>query len=308
MKRKHFIKDLYNSNKVLENFKTIEFESFQAFYNVFENNIYTIIESQYIRIPIKKEDIENISKLLTESYLCDKTNVELLFNWEDYISFVKQLNEKLAKKTFTIILENCKENLEYLYKQNKTIFKIWTQHSPIWLKRKITYQNYKTELNDIISLYNKKKLRFFELDFDYASFDEMTFKEKRELEWRFSQFYTWIFSTTNDKKYDVNPIVVNRKGFNKTLFVTNDLKLYVNRMAFEKGEMLFDLKKHFNDDGESIDFHDLADLRSYMDIRVDYMIPKLKHYNFVDFYQNKKMLGEYIEIPLITQLIMVYLK
>lgn len=301
MKRKYFIKDLFNPRNILDKFNELEFESFNVFVRLTQSGIYTPTENQEIIIPIQKEEIEPMNTLLTESYLCDKTNVSLYMKWETLEEFIKQLDEKLAKKLFTIIVDEYKDTLMSLYELNDN-FRIWTHDNPIWAKVFINYENYKRQLNDIISLYNKKKFRFFKLIFDYASFDQINLKEIRGLEWRIGQFMQWYTSTRQDKKYDVDPLIVNRKA-EKTLFVGNDLKLYVNKEAFKDKAVLFDLAEHLEDDGESIDFHDLADLRVYMDLQFKFLIPQMRNYYFVDFYQNRKILGEYIEIPLICQLI-----
>lgn len=299
MKRKYFIKDLYRPTQVLLPFTEVEFESLQCFADFTTKGLYQPKQDQRLILPVAKKEILHVNKLLAKSYLCDKTNVILRMSEETFLEFLQVMTEDVSKKHFSVLLGNISFTLHELFKKGD-YGRFWIQKNPIWIEKTISYENYKRILNEIISIYNQTRMRFFRLRFDYQSFDAMTLRETRELQFRCNQFVQW-FRGTREEKYKVEKLEVD-KFPKKSVFVDNDYNLYVHRRAFEANDPFFHLGEHMNQNGEEIDFHDLADLRAYSDIKVEYHIPQIRQFWLIDYWQNKKILGEYVEIPMITQL------
>jgi len=295
IERQLFIKDLFNSKDILNAFKEIEFENFKTFTECLKKDTITLTKQVIINLPVKTfEEIDVFVKLAAENYMCEMTNFNLLIKpdlLETFFDRSKPIKNKRFSITTTDDIEINRFDLHIIES-----FLSWTRSNPLWIETNINYDNFEESVIKIIEIYMKLGYRFFKINFDYESFDKMTIEELHKLEFWLRQLNIWKISSMDKKnKKNKQPMMYyRRKG--KTIFVSRDFKLYVTKQAFEEGDMLFDLAKHYKHNGNEVPFKELNILRSYIDMKKDFD-------GLTDFYQNKKIMGNFVEEAYITKFI-----
>jgi len=298
MRRKYFIKDLFNPKTVLSNFHEIEFESFDIFVRMFNDGFISKKIDYVFPIDIDK-DMVFLKKISRKSYFFDRLYLNIKIESNRLKEFFEHISG-LEDCHFTIITDDKVDlSLDDLGSDKNSVK--WLQKNRLFVETTINYQNYKTKLNDLLTIYNTNRIRFFYLNWNYYSFEQMPLKEMHEFEYRISHFMSWCNSTKDERKYDNQPIMINKSGFRKKLFIDNEMKMYLSKLAFKDGDILFDLKKHKHDDGISVSFVELNKLRNYIDLTPEFLIGTCPDISYVDYYQNKKVMGNINEIPIISE-------
>lgn len=303
IERNIFIRGLFSAKSVINKFNYVEFENLTTFLRGYKTGFFTLDKFIKTTIPINNfNEWEIFRKVATESYFCEKTNLNFFIEPELLNKIMLEGLEGLGRKRFKFTtlpplnysLDDWRDNEHFMS---------WTQNNPIFIRLHIDYENYVNIHTLIGYIYNNKSIRFFELKFDYESFNQLTIGELHKLEFWFNQVYLLRIGS-RDKKFKQQPIEIdNVADIRKTLFVGSDFKIYVNRQAFNDKKILFDLLKNVNYNGEQIPFKQLNKLRSYIDLIPETFNFKMNNYCYVDFYQNKKIMGHYNEIPYITKFI-----
>jgi hypothetical protein len=300
-----YIKDLYDSKRVINSFAEVEFESLYAFVNAYKKDLFKLTKKLKLTIPINTiEDFNIVVEVGLKSKLFELGFLNL------YITDADLLEEIIRNKLWLIKTKQFRITTNPIIKSNGrhewiniNEFKAWSSKNPLVIKAKITYENYRTIVDDLISIYNIKGLRFFEIYFDYHSFEEMKLEELHEFEFRISQLRIWQSATKDffDKERTVDKIVLNSTS-HKKIFISNDLKLYLTKEAFEDGIMLFDLGNNLDKNGETLSVRELSELRQYIDL-VPQAMANTRNWSFIDFYQNVKVMGNINECPYLNNIV-----
>lgn len=296
IERQLFIRDLFNSKYILNNFGEIEFENFKTFIECVNKDTIELTKKIRITVPIKTiEEIDVFVKLASENYMCEKANFNLFIEpdfLDEFFTRIQYLKNKRYSITSTVDIAHPR-----VYFQIFPGYVYWTTHNPLWVELDVSYDNIEETIITIVETYMKKRYRFFKLNIDYESFEKMKLGELHKLEFWLHQLYVWK-STSGSAKIKMKnqqPIELYL-GYNKTIFVSKDFKLYVTRQAFKEGDMLFDLGKNYKANGNTIPFKELNILRSYIDLPI-------KDVPWLDYYQNKKVMGHFNEEVFISKFI-----
>lgn len=286
IEREYYIKDLFRPKQILNQFSDLYFESFKGFVELY-NNGYIRLESIRLHIPIKTVlEFKFFQKLLRNTNIDKGVTIDIQID-SDLIEEVISLG---FEGNFMITTDDeFNKSIYYCY-TNYDINK-WLQNNVLYIEKTITLENYADAFNELISIYNKRGWRFFKLRFKWHTFEEMKFKELHKFRFFLSQFRNWLFSTRDNKNSNISTINIYDEEL--PIFISNDFKLYVNEDAFEENNILLDLYKYKDCNGEEIPYEKLNKFRSYMDVPL-----KCK---FVNFNCNKKVMGDYSEAPYIQQ-------
>ena len=305
IQRENFISGLFSSKSILNEFNEVEFESFTLFLEAFEKQIFMLKKNQILLIPIKEiKEFDIFVDIVTTSYLTDKCNI--VINVEpDLLIDVLERCKDLKHKKFGIMTSS---DIKYGRDDFKDIdgYNIWTENNPLYIKININYNNIEEMVSRFAHIYIKQGWRYFKLMFDYESFDEATLEDVHKIEFWLFEIINWTAASHTERASAIRdnqqPIKLYHKGF-KTMFLSNDYKLYLNRQAFEEGEMLFDLGKHIEHNGEQVPYTELNKLRSYIDLKPEFYDFKKINHGYIDFYQNLKIMGSINEVPIITKIV-----
>lgn len=290
--RKHFIKDLYNPKEVINYFNIIEFESFDVFKSLAEEGLFHIERNKDIIIPIW-----SLSEYKALIDLFKKTGANEYSNFVLYIPDINILEDvlkNLIDLKFQIMTDFDTPCMLFKYWNNNDNSSKWISNNRFYKRVKIDYNNYEKVLNRMINVYNIEQIRFFWLEINYRSFNEMKMGEIQDL----------IFSINHVVEYTIGkePLVLYRcNEIPKRIYVSRDYRLYLNNER--DFEWYFDLKKYKDADGCSVDLKDLNKLRSYADLKLNALsIPFNRFFNlaFIDFYYNLKMEGVFNQVPIIS--------
>ncbi len=297
--RQDFITDLFRAKGFLNKFTDIEFEDFKTFIRCKVEQYFALDRKLLVHIPINSVlEFEQFADAITRSYMTDKVSINLLIKSE-LLDDVFPLCEGLRGQ-FEITTDLEVKDAR-LFNKIKG-FKQWTMNNPLWVDLKINYDNYKLVPRQIAHTFTTKYLRHFKLSFDYESLEKLTFNELHEFENWMYMITNWVISTGNKREHR-HPIEIDMRRNKKPVYITSDLKMYAGKQAFEDNELLFDLEKRKNDNGESIPNKELNRLRQYIDLKPEiFTIPILRNY-FLDLYQNKKVMGTYNQVPHLVRIV-----
>jgi len=308
-KRQYYIKDLFHGDQVLNNFSEIEFESIEGYLIALEKK-FLQNSNKAIIISIKTPaEFQIIKQIFEKTELCSMIQFRLKMT---YLLLDELLDNSffqgLEKKKFAIILTEFPGLVKIdIFKKNESALQ-WCQENPIWLEFNISYSNYEIQLNSIPRYYIKGGIRFIKLNFDYESFLEAKIDEFKKIEFWINHLNNWIIESRNKDSLSLNLFSVPPST--RSIFVDNNLKLFFNSNHFakEKENALFDLLAMQSYNGESIPFKELNRLRQYLDLSPEIMIcdfdKSIIKWSLVDYYQNRKIMGNVNEIPLISMIIM----
>lgn len=301
IQRENFIKDLFNPKGILNRFKEIEFEDFKTFIESVNKEVLILNKDIRCIIPIKSiEEFDFFKELITDTYLTDKIQIILKIK-QDLLSDVFSRCAELKNKRFDIITDDIDFSRDDVLSKG---YIVWTENNPLWVEIDINYSNIEEAVEKITNIYVKKRFRFFKLNFDFESFQDMKFSELPRLMFWLFQIKCWVTQSvsTCDEQItplpDQEPIILYHKKL-KDIFISKEFGMFINKQAFDEGEMLFDLAKNYKLNGETIPFKELNKLRQYIDIKIPEKLP----HTYINFYHNIKIRGSINETPAITNII-----
>lgn len=303
-KRKHFIKDLFIPERVINSFERVEFESYDTFSYCIANDLYLVEENTFVFIPIKKmTDYRNMVKIFKETNICERSNIYLVIR-----------DQEILNKVFASIVPN---NYSMLIDKDLKldIGKYWrTENGKEWISKnkvvkhiKIDALQFHRQISEIVSIFNEESIRFFLLDIDYNSFEYMEMKNLHKLKFWVKHLKTWMQSgggKSVPKGKRPQTIELISSKFVKRIFVSDELVLYMNDKK-QKDVWFFDLKGSLDQDGESIPVRKLNILRKYTDLvsnalNTDF---KISNWFIIDYGQCKEVQGALNELPMIVGII-----
>lgn len=294
-KREHFIKDLFIPERVINSFNYIEFESYDTFSYCIGNDLYLVEDGSFVFVPIKKiTDYLNMVKLFEQTNICERSNVYLTISDQDLLD--KVFSTIVDKKYSILLTKDLKLDLGKYWNTEKG--KSWISKNKIVKKIVWNLEEFGKQINEMICMFNEENIRFFLLDIDYASFNDMKLEQLHELKFWINHLKTWM------RLKQKNSIEIISSGFVKKIFVSDELVLYMNDKKRED-LWFFDLKKNLKENGESIPMKKLNILRKYVDLIQNALNSDFKITNWfiVDYAQCKEIQGTLNEIPVIVGLI-----
>jgi len=291
-KRKILIKDLFNAQMILNQFDLIHFENFTTFNKCMMNDLFYIEANKSIKISLNNmKEYEELIKVFKETNICESMDVILKIKEQDVFD---EVLSNIVPGDYAIEVT---ENIDANYKEFWETGKDWISKNRLVQIISLNAGNFDKKINKIISTYNQKSIRFFELDIDYASFDYILMKDLDKLKFWLHHLRDW---TIYDMK---NKLVIMKSDFYKPIFISEDLTLYLN-----------DKKQHWiwqwrlgweiNKTGEDISYKKLNKLRVYLDLHKEAIYSQFSVFNWklIDFEQCLKMTGSINEVPLIMVL------
>lgn len=296
-KRELYVKDLFRSEDVLNFFQCIEVENIQTLFQLISNNLLKINWENELIIPLKnKDDIELFIKLSTESLILSYGNINILIS----PSLLKELFSygiyKIWSSKFIITLTNIPNKMtirDYVLKF--PWINIWIKNNPIIIREIIIFKEIQDKVQEMIRIFKTHKFRFFDLKFDYKSFEEMKINEIDEVEFWLNNLCAW-----RNQPHPDNIVIKYSNKIYKSIFVSSDLKLYYDNL---KTSFLFDLKENIYKNGEEIPSKELNKLRQYLDLKKEHMQLE-DNFNcyLIDYAYNSK--ESFVnEVPLITRIL-----
>jgi hypothetical protein len=297
-KRRESVKDLYNPKLVLQSFDVIEFSSLKAFTNVINKGLLDLGRLSHLKINILDlEDWKQLKTVLMSTNICVMQHIDiiipqsLLFKILDDFDGIEEMKFNLI-----VIYENRLFELNDLVKHDA--LRTWIAANPLYIKLRINKDNYVKSVTDIGELYTRGLLRFFDVSFDYTSFQSLTLDDLHKLEFWINSLGAFYYSGVEDS-FSLALVGL----FMKDVRVDADCKLYYTNSDI----LLFDLGKYMNENGETIPSKPLYLLRKYMDMKENNVVfntPLEKTaWNLISWADNIKINRELIEVPPITCLI-----
>jgi len=299
-KRQLFIEDLFIGGKILNAFEIVEFESIQILEKALKDEIFRIKKGTECVIHLKTYDDFLI---LTNLFI---NNPTFFSDMQVYVicdtdGLCEEILSKEIKEGMKFHMVT-KEPFDFV--QYWELNKWYISSNKVSIQFKISAKTIAEDVCKLITIYNTKSFRFFELDIDYASFEELTLKQLKIAEFWFYHLRTWL---DDDMPKGQKLIIQSYNGHFKRVFVSNNLILYLDH--YKDPIWCFDLKEHLNDTGETMDNHTLNVLQAYMSLhpRAFFSEFDIKDFSFISIRQILKM-GYYInQIPLIMGLIQGWL-
>lgn len=271
--------DLYNERKLLQCFNYIEFENMKAFVNgltLLDN----YIEKNTFVININtKEELDQLKEIITHTSMSYIKKIYIRCNSSFHNEF--EMIDRVG-----VILTDQK------------LFKFigdWNIYNPIYREINLTRNNFPKQIRWIVDAFNDYGFRYFNLLFNYHSFEDMTMKELHKLEFWIGHLKAWI---RNNKL-----IITDLPYLEKKVFYSVDNKLYYSS---KKEILLFDIDKYKGKKGNDIPYKELNWLRQFIDITKEVLyFPFNREINYalIDWKQNIEIEGTVNSIPYITNII-----
>ena len=269
-KREHFIKDLFIPERVINSFNYIEFESYDTFSHCIANDLYLVEDGSFVFVPIKKiTDYLNMVKLFEQTNICERSNVYLTISDQDILD---KVFSTIVDKRYSILLtKDLKLDLGKYWNTEKG--KAWISKNKIVKRIVWDLEGFNKQINEMVCMFNEENIRFFLLDIDYVSFNDMKLEQLHELKFWINHLKMWM------RLKEKNSIEIIASDFVKNVFVSDDLVLYMSNKKRED-IWFFDLKKHLKDNGESMPMKKLNILRKYVDLVPNALISDFKISNW----------------------------
>lgn len=305
-KRSTYIAHLFNSQDVIDRFNYIHFESLSTLLKVVKENLMNVLSKHVIELNITSLtefnqllEIMDMTEITKYNYFRVVINKELLFQ------IVPKYLRTAARFELIIDTNNVFDfDMTDLFKTTNCV---WIENNIVSYRIHLNYSNYQEICNRIAYLYNKSNFRFLDLIFDYESFNSITLLELSKLEFWLNHINIWVNFTGEFRGFQLT--LMNIKNILKKIYVTNDLKIYLTQKHKEERpeDYLVDLNKTKDKNGEDISYLELNKLRQYIDLTPLVLISPIENIPIngflIDFYQNKKIMGNICERPLIEVLI-----
>lgn len=298
-KRVAYIKNLFCSKNILDNFTHVEFEKLKTFLISIEKDLIIITGKNKTIVPINNDiELDVIEKILDGA---DLPEVYLLIN-PNFWNILLEKGNNIWYKKIGIILNEFPENeenfnIKQLSKINPKINE-WSKLNLPHIRANIDYNNYQYIIQKIINFSSKTEHSFYILNFDYQSFNEMKIEESHNLEFWLTRLCIYL-----KQNMEFRIVIERNTVYYKPIFVDNNLNLYLNNKKIEK-DLILKLYEHLNDNGETIDLYTLNNFRQYIDL-----LPKhLKVDNnfnlcLLNYSDHTSINGFINEVPLITRII-----
>ena len=288
--RKYYIKDLFRPKEIINAFNYIEFASFNIFLNLLEKDLFSIKENKILHLNLKTiEELDYFLKILKETNISEKNKI--LIEIEDQ-SVLDHLGSIIPNDKKFMLLTLFDNKMPYELSQTK-----WCKENPFFKRVKINAENFREQINKMISQFTNELIRAYYLEFDYKSFQTHTLKDLNLLEFWLHHLHSWMTARKPN-----NAISLFHLGFHTKIYVDDDFTLYINR---NKKMWKFPLNDYLDKDGETLHHKQLNYLRQYIDVIPDviYSILPIINWALVDFSQNLEIGNQINEIPLIVGLI-----
>ncbi len=298
--RKYFIRDIITKNNILKSFDLIEFENFTTFVRLFKMG--QIKENILLKIPIQSnKEFQFLNNLLKNTGLTNFYNIALIMDEKLFLNLIKRDLPTISHIPIRIYLKEISFDLKDLMMDEYS--QKWTSKNPIFYSTKISYKNYVEKLNNLPYLYSNKSFRFFEIQWDYESFNRMPIGELPKLEFWINHINIWRFSSKGEQYENIE---INKgNDLRLSIFISEKGGLYYCRQHFE--DMPEDELLNIINFKENYSAREMSKFLEYTKISKDVLyfpIPmKNIGWDYISFYYNKKMTGNVNEIPFITALI-----
>ena len=298
--RTHFIADILSRDSILDSFYKIEFADFTTFFKIMKLNL--IKSNKILKIKIEnEEEFDMLSDLVVNTGLSNFYIIILLMDESLFLNLVKTKLPLISHIHLTIYLSEISFDQKDLMMDEKS--RKWISKNPVYFDVVINKDNYVDMLSKIPYLYSSKMIRFFNINYDYQSFEDMPVCEFQKLEFWINHIKIWA-AFSKDKKFE--EIVINGVSqFHLSIFIDSDGNLFYNRQHCEhKGAPLFNIL----DEREQYSFHEMAEILRYTKLSPDIFYfpfrPKKIMWNMINYFDNITLMGNVNEIPVITALIM----
>jgi hypothetical protein len=298
-KREKYVKNLFVVTDILKQFQLIEFETFTTFINCLQNNLIKISDRCELMFPITNEnELELLENLFSEPEVTKYRNINLLVT-PDYYKFILK-NENIWKYNFKITLTD----FPILYDdvnfgqqvENNPKIKEWINKNPLIINVKLNSDNLPDKIQEIVKLTSYTGHKWYDLKFDYSSFEDIKISDIPKYEFWLNHLYIWEYQ---QKEFSIDI----KKSFNiyKQIFVSSDIKLYLDNID---RYLILDLSKNSDNTGETINIKELNILRQYIDLCTKHLyLPENFNKILINYSDNIKIMGNINEIPLITKLL-----
>ncbi len=292
--RTHFIKDLFSPRGLLNSFEAIEFASISDFSDALTKEWLQLGTRRDILIYLTDASLPLLEEILQQTSLLEG----------DFFSFdISKLSDVSLIAPF--LLEgrrfNLRINLDDIpniaYLEKIPLQTPWNKSNCVSIDVDLNKESYKNNINAIIEVYTKTYFRHFNLDFNYESLNDLTFKEYEDLKFRLVDLLK-VWTTPVGKE---SPLQIDIPQKRSRIYLDDGI-LKFHRFS----EAFLDLGAlPENSDGESLNVEALSRFRSYTDIPEAEVAlsKKQKINNLVDPYWNKRIAGSYIVTPTITKVL-----
>jgi len=294
--REHFIADILTDP--LKPFHTLEFETFKTFVSVLAKEL--VFTKKRLRIRVKSNDeLIYLGKILNETAITHENKIDILMTSALFKEVLAKELSDITEIPHTVFIDDADFNIFTLLKDEAN--RKWITTHASYVERNITYENYVHELAEIPHTYMQKGIRFFNLHWDYQSFEKMPLEELHKLEFWINHVISWRFRKAEDKNELVFYFNTN---FDKPLFISENLCYYFNRNHFiaNPTDYLIDMTQKHETYRQIVKFTKYAHLLGNQ-IYVNWL-PSRLNWNMVDFYQNELIMGNVNEFPEITLLVL----
>lgn len=292
--RQHFVKDLYDPVRFLNNFDIVEFKDVATFVRCTNRDYYRPRGELIVHI-YSLDDFDVMKKVMNNTAITGQCDLYLHIHERDCFEHMGSVSDK----KFSTIID---KGTETKWTGNEDLLE-YTQENPVFMRVVIEFGNVDAIFEQMIEWYMKGIARFFDLDIDYHSFEQATFGDLHRIYFRFNRFVSWR-SVTNEMKQGFKmELKIQPDRFNKRIFIGHEFDLYYNERHYQedKEPPLFRLQEGT---GESISYKELNRIRQYIDMTRDVIVNAQKqNLNWIDCYQNVLIQGIPNKMPVIAELI-----
>lgn len=311
-KRMNTIKELFNPFYFLNNFTIVEFEGLRGFIDSLENDFLMRNGNIWIHIT-SQEEFLLMKQMIIETIITDQANILLFIDFN--IREIKEDFQGIEPKRFQIVISS--NQREGLLELENTSFNRFKVNNPVYLQYNVNFENINTIFEEMIQNYQENMYRFIYIYFDYISFEKATFEDIHNIRFKINRLSSFMQTSSGKQKIEI----LNGRELIKKIYVANDLSLWYNERHYIDNYALFDNNRKkvkqlfqldtFHKSGEDIPLQILNYLHQYMDITIKTIVSEMnihKNFLYIDYYQNKLIQGNILEIPYICQLILEWLQ
>jgi hypothetical protein len=290
--RKITVKSLFNIKGIFAQFGDLHFLSFNAFSNFMLANLYTSHASlsQHIIVDLKtREELGAMLKIVQGTSLTNEVVLTLHFESD----LLEAISEMITDQKIELSVKP--ETIEKANNQEILLPPL----VPCWTEYKFDADTYGEQYEKMIKLWLRNpRCCLIDLQFDYASFENKPMSELHRLYFYMNMLHVWLTKGAIG-------LSTNDPGFSLALRVReNPIRCYVDddlNIRLDRDEIYFHTMSFVDKNGEDLSVEDLNKIRKIIDVKFANMF--ITNWYLVDLAQNKKVMGDYYQIPHITQLI-----